>query len=212
MYKLLILLVFSILSLSTNAQIKAVTEKGDEVVLYSDGTWKYVDENKIEEEDSIEFNNKKFEKNSSSTFLVKSNKVDLGIWIDSKKWSFAKAKEGEAAEYEFDFKKGDLYGMLITEKIEIPLELLPTVAVENAKEVAPDVKIIKKEYRTVNSIKVLMMHLEGTTQGIKFSYYGYYYSGASGTVQLVTYTARNLLTSMLPEIEMLINGLVELKK
>jgi hypothetical protein len=29
----------------TNAQINAVTDTGDEVILYNDGTWKYINEN-----------------------------------------------------------------------------------------------------------------------------------------------------------------------
>jgi hypothetical protein len=51
------------------------------------------------------------------------------------------------------------------------------------------------------------MQLNGTTQGIKFSYYGYYYSDVNGTVQLVTYTARNLIGNLTDDAEELLNGL-----
>ena len=98
---------------------------------------------------------------------------------------------------------------MISEKIEIPLETLKSVALTNAKSVAPDIKIINEEYRTVNGLKVLMIQMNGTTQGIKISYYGYYFSNSSGTVQLLTYTSQNLMDSLKNESDKLLNGLVE---
>ena len=55
------------------SQIKAVTETGDEVILFEDGTWKYADTTKTEKED-ISINPKKFTKNSTATFLLKVQK------------------------------------------------------------------------------------------------------------------------------------------
>ncbi|MCC7520261.1 MAG: hypothetical protein IT220_01380, partial [Flavobacteriaceae bacterium] len=104
----------------------------------------------------------------------------------------------------------DLYGMIISEKVEIPLETLRSIAIENGKSVAPDLKIMKEEYRTVNGLKLLLLQMNGTMQGIKFSYYGYYYSNTNGTVQFITYTSQNLLNSYIPEIEKLLNGIVEI--
>lgn len=60
-------------------------------------------------------------------------------------------------------------------------------------------------------VKVLLLQMNGTMQGIRFSYYGYYFSNSNGTVQFVTYTSTNLITSYLPKIELLLNGIVELK-
>ena len=101
--------------------------------------------------------------------------------------------------------------MLISEKLEIPLETMKVIALENGQEVAPDLKIVKQEYRNVNGIKVLLLQMDGTMQGIKFSYYGYYYSNETGTVQLITYTAQNLMASYRPFSETLLNGLVKLE-
>ncbi|NBX26862.1 MAG: hypothetical protein EBR55_01210, partial [Chitinophagia bacterium] len=148
--------------------------------------------------------------NDEATFLLKSNKVKIGFWLNSKIWSFKKATNNSEAEYELQLKDGDLYGMVISEKIQIPIETLKSIAIKNASEVAPDVKIMKEEYRIVNGIKVLLLQMNGTMQGISFSYLGYYYSNNSGTVQFVTYTSSNLLESYLPKIESLLNGIVEL--
>lgn len=191
------------------AQIKAVTSTGREVILYSDGTWKYENE-ETEEKKEIPTNPIKFEKEKESTFLLKSKKFNIGIYLNPKKWIFKKATENPEAEYELQLKEGDLYAMLIAEKMEVPLETLRTVVIENAKEMAPDVRVIHEEYRIVNGLKVLLMQMNGTLQGIKFSYYGYYFSNANGTLQLTAYTSQNLINSFKSECEKLLNGLVEL--
>jgi hypothetical protein len=190
------------------SQKKAITDTGEEVILYNDGTWKYANDS-VDKEAEIATNPKPFKKSVSSSFLVKSTNFNVGVWVDPKKWSFTKSVDNEAAEYEFTLKGKDLYGMMITEGLEIPLETLKSIALDNAKDAAPDSKIIKQEYRNVNGKKVLCLHINGTTEGIKFSYYGYYFSNEKGTLQFVTYTAQNLFEKYLPDMEELLNGLVE---
>lgn len=189
------------------AQKKAVTDAGEEVVLYDNGTWKYVKEPETEKKEII-VNPSTFTKPKSADFLVKSTKAKIGIWIDAKKWQFKKASNNEEAEFEFKLKSGDLYGMLISEKIEIPIETLKKVALDNAQKAAPDIVLVKEEYRTVNNKKVLLMQMNGTLNGIKFSYYGYYFAFPGGTVQLITYTSQSLLKDYLASAEELLNGLV----
>jgi hypothetical protein len=198
--------IFSVTILS--AQERAVTETGEEVVLYADGTWNYLDsESEVKE---IPVNKKAFKKSKNASFLLKSSRVNLGFWLDPKKWSFKKAANNEDAEYELQLRDGDLYGMIITEKVEVPLEALKDIAIENGRAVAPDLKIVKEEYRTVNGTKVLLIQMNGTTQGIKFSYFGYYYSNSNGTIQFVTYTSQNLLDTYENDCEELLNGIVEI--
>jgi len=210
MKKLFIILLCSSITIVSHAQQKAVTEKGDEVILYENGSWKYV--NDLGEKDKvIPTNPKIFKKSNSSTFLLKSAKFDIGVWLDPKKWSFEKPDDNSAAEYELQLKDEDLYAMMITEKVEIPLETLRGIAIENAQEVAPDLQIVKEEYRVVNGLKVLLMQMNGTMKGIKFSYYGYYFTNSKGTIQFVTYTAQNLLSEYKSVCEEILNGLVEIK-
>jgi hypothetical protein len=193
---------------STSAQQLAVTEDGDEVFLYENGTWKYKEKD-IETE--IPTNPIVFTKDNASTFLIKSSKLNVGFWINPKLWTFKKAVDNPDAEFELQFKSGDLYGMIISEKFEIPLESLKNIALENGRAVAPDLAIYKEEYRNVNGLKVLLLQMNGTMQGIKFSYYGYYYSSTQGTVQFITYTSQNLLNNFISESEKILNGIVEIK-
>ena len=188
------------------SQIKAITEAGDEVWLFDDGTWLYTSEI-ASDESPISVNNELFTKNSKATFNVKSNKIDIGIWINPKEWSFTKNADNDAAEYQFQKKDEDLYALFIAERAEIPLENLRSIAIQNAKSVAPDLKIIREEYRIVNGNKVLMMQMSGTVQGIKFVYFGYYYTFEKGSVQFLSYTALNLFETYAKDMETLLNGL-----
>lgn len=210
MRKLLLLCYFLLLINIAKAQQKAVTETGKEVILFDNGTWKYQDESDIEEKE-IPRNPKKFKKSKDATFLLKSTTFKVGFWLNPKKWSFTKDGSNAEAEYELKLKGEDVYAMILTEKIEIPLETLKIIALENAKSVAPDMKVIKEEYRTVNGIEILLIEMKGTLQGIKIAYYGYYFSNPNGTVQFMTFTSQNLIDGYKAECEELLNGLVELK-
>ena len=206
---LTMLLMFS-LTLSYG-QIKAVTENGDEVTLYDDGTWAY-DDLEMMEDVEIMMNPATFTKGENASFLLKSSKNNFGFYLDPKEWSFTKEASNTAAEYELHLKSGDLYGMIISEQLEIPLETLRGIAVSTAKSAAPDLQVVKEEYRMVNGLKMLHLQMNGTMQGIKFSYYGYYYSNESGTVQYVTFTAQNLIESYREQCDALLNGLVVIEK
>jgi hypothetical protein len=201
------ILFFSILFIvnSSFSQTKAVTENGDEVLLYEDGTWGFTKE--IDNEfDSIITNNQKFSKLASLTFALKSKVLPTSIFYNTSKWTMKKAES--PSEYTFTHKTQDVYGMFISEQIEIPIENLRKIALENAQEVAPNCEILKEDFRIVNGKKVFFMQMNGTTQGIKFTYLGYYYSNQSGTFQFVTYTAQNLLDKVQADMFELLNGVV----
>ena len=202
---------FLFLSQFVMAQINAITENGDEVVLYENGSWNYKSEGKKIEQSEPKVNPKKMIKSSKSTFLLKSSKVNMGIYMDPGKWTTKKASNNEDAEYEFQNKELDIYGMLISEKIQIPLENLRNIAVENAKSVSSDLIVENEEYRTVNGLEVLHIRMKGTIQGIRFIYFGYYYSDKSGTIQFLTYSSEDILNENTELCEDFLNGLVKLK-
>lgn len=199
------LLLFSILS---NAQIIAITESGDEVILYKNNTWKYSNDSANLAIQTVK-NEKLFVKNEKSTFLVKSSKTNVGTWITPQEWNFSKSKTGSPSEFDFNHKSLDIYGMLIVEKAEIPVESLVEIAYQNALEVAADTEIIEKEYRNVNGINVIMMKMKGTMNGVNFVYFGYYYTNVEGSFQFVTYTTLNLLNDYENDMLKLLNGLTE---
>lgn len=102
-----ILIITGFILLYTNmiySQINAVTESGDQVILYQDHTWKYLKDS-IKQNDEININDKEFIKDKQLSFLVKSNKINIGIWINPKEWSFSKGENDDAAEFKFQKKE-----------------------------------------------------------------------------------------------------------
>jgi len=198
---------FILVSLFASAQIHALTETGDEVILYNDGTWAYISDS-LNLPTEIPVNTTLFERDKKSTFLVKSKKVNVGVWLDPKKWSFTRETEEGAAEFKLERKGEDLYAMMITEKVEIALEDLKSIALQNARSAAPDISLINEEFRTVNGNQVLMMQMEGSIKGMHFTYFGYYFSAEGTTVQFLTYTVSDLFEQYYNDMEQLINGFV----
>jgi hypothetical protein len=71
---------------------------------------------------------------------------------------------------------------------------------------------VSTEASLVADIKALknifMMELKGLIQGIRFVYYGYYYTGKDETIQLITYTYQSEFEEYKTELEKMLNGLV----
>ena len=196
--------------------IAAITNKGVVVMLNEDGTWEFADKvsqgnkQKINNTDSLlRVLNNANTGNSSS--VVKSAKTNIEVNINPDKWTVKKEDAGEAAEYSFALKGNDAYGMLITERIAMPLDALKKAALANAASAAPDIKVVDEEIKNIGGEKVLFMQMDGTISGVKFSYLGYYYSSDKGTVQFITYTSQNLLKENRKDMEDLLNQMVILK-
>ena len=210
--KILIFTSFLILlATASGAQQRAVTETGDQVILYNDGRWIYADKDSVKTDD-IPVNNKSFGKSKTASFLVKSKRINIGCWIDPKVWKFRSAETPSAAEFEFDHVNGSLYGLIISENLDIPTESLANLAVNNAREAAPDIKVTAKEYRIVNGTKVLMLRMAGTIEDIRFSYYGYYYAADGGAMQFLVYTSDTFMDENIDTVEQLLNGFVLFEK
>jgi|AntAceMinimDraft_6_1070360.scaffolds.fasta_scaffold00009_49 hypothetical protein len=196
---------------ASNAQQSALTGNGDEVLLYDDGTWEYSNDS-LNTADIISVNDKLFEKSKKSSFLVKSKKTNSGIYINPKDWSFTKGVNNADAEYEFQAKGQDIYGMLITEKTPIQVESLVDIAFQNAKGALTQVKRTQIEYRTINGLEVIHMQMEGVISGINIVYFGYYFSNDTGSIQLLTYTSNVLFEDFKEKMEVFLNGLVLLSE
>lgn len=133
--------------------------------------------------------------------------LDYTISYDSSKWIAGSSSSNTDAEYEFEHTDGDVYAMIIPERITIEFEMLKEIALENALAVAPDAQVIFEEMRTVNGVELLAMKTSGTMYGIPFQYYGYYYGGTVGTIQFIAYSSTDLMADYDADITALLNGL-----
>jgi hypothetical protein len=180
--------------------LKAITEDGREVILYPDGTWEM-----YKKDGQLSYLYKK--PLSSQKFVTDKHGI-YNIWFNENKWELQKEHFNPDTSFEFTHKDGDVYAMIISERIVIPIETLKNIALMNAKNVAPDSKITFTEKRIVNGTEILCLQIEGTVQGMPFVYLGYYYGGDKGSIQVVTYTIQNLFKKYKNDMTDLLNGLV----
>ena len=201
-----LLLVFSVCF----AGQKAVTDTGEVVILNEDGSWMYENQSRSGQSDiEISTNNARFSKPENSDFQLKSKATNLGLWINPEKWKFAKKGSlNSDAEFELRHRELDLYGLVITEAVEIKLENLAEIALSSIQDSGENVNVVAKEYRLVNDQQVIFMETDALISGIKATYLGYYFSNSQGSNQIVVYTGTNLADTYRSEIYDLLNGFV----
>lgn len=194
------------------AQTKAVTEYGEEIFLYNNGTWKYANASSVLIADESK-PPKICTKPGNATFLYKSARYGYGIWLDPKKWSFKKEKNTvESAEVYLELKGEPAYALTIPEKLDMPSETLVEMALTNFREAAPDAEIVLRENRIVNGHPVVFLQMEGTVKSMHFVFLGYYYTASKKTIQFAAYTVFSQLSTYQKEIEELLNGFTILDK
>ncbi len=188
------------------AQTRAQTETGREVILYPDGTWKYATEPPGRPSPRVPYI-----KPTSANKFLKTERGNFGVWYDGSKWNKVGKPDLEGKVY-FQLIGEDGYAMVISEGIEIPTPGLKEIALENAKKVAEDAKLILEEKRVVNDREILCLKINGTIKQIPFAYYGYYYGGKEGAIQVITYTSQNLFKKYEQIFTEFLNGLVFLER
>lgn len=189
----------------------AVTERGDSIILFSNKTWEYKNNYDTDSLGSltIKMNTSSFNKPLTSTKKVNGINNAYEIWYNQKDWKIIPAKTlNPKADVALQLLKGDAYAMLLYEEIEIPIENLSQIAFDNAIKVASDMEMIDREYRVVNNKKLIWMRMDGTVQGMKISYYSYYYSNNKGSIQFLTFTGQNVINKYENVIEDILNGLI----
>ena len=179
--------------------VKATTEDGRRVLLYPDNTWKLARGAAQAATPSGGLT-----RPATATKTVDIHAGSTRLSYDPTRWT--PEPSTDRSRMTFQHTDGDGYALVIRERLQMSLDALKDIALNNAIQAAPDAKIVFEESRVVNGAPVLCLIIEGTTSGIAFTYYGYYYSGKSGIVQIVTYTGQNLFEEYKPDFENFLNG------
>jgi hypothetical protein len=182
------------------AEIEATTADGRKVILRDDGTWS--DPSAVSPARNLA------SKPAGATQMLQSKKGFMELWYDPSKWTQRTKFSNESAEFALEHTSGDAYAMVIVERISMPLSTLRKVALDNAKATAEDARISLEEERTINGVRITAMQIDGTFSGIPFRYYGYYWTGNAGTLQVVTFTSQNLFGEVAEDFTGLLNGVV----
>lgn len=121
-----LLLAVLAVSQATLAQdtIRAKSEAGKDVILYSDGTWKYASAAAATSSSGSTHN-----KPVTAKKLFKPTRGHFGIWYDEKKWR-DKAGDDPDERLRFTLIGGDAYVMVVVEELAIPIETLKFAALK----------------------------------------------------------------------------------
>jgi hypothetical protein len=135
-------------------------------------------------------------------------KVIGALWVDPKVWKTSTEPVVEGADLELDHHTGNakLFGMSMKEFA--PLELVLNGFIEGARENGPDIKLVKRDDRVVNGAKVLCAEVQQTMGEIPVTMFVYFYTGAHGSIQLVSTVASEIFPELRGDIEKAMNGLV----
>ena len=197
-------------SLTFIAQQRALTEDGKEVVLFDNGTWKFVNESDAKALETTITNNNLFEKSRNASFLMKSKKMDVGVYFDPKKWKLATQNISPHVEYFFAERSSNdgYFGFMITEKVQIAtLKNLKDLIIENVNRNVDYFRLKESEYRTVNGVKVLYIRYAANTKGMDFEYAGNYYINSDGYAGVVGFSSQKMFENSFGAIQELINGI-----
>lgn len=182
---------------STLAATRATTEDGRKVLLNEDGTWQF--------QKAVPSKVGKMKRSPGATEEISLLRGKASVFYDKKKWP--SLKEPEGGRFELKHRDGDAYAVIVAERIQIPLDSLKSIALKNARNVAPDAIITEEQTRVVNGTEVLFMKISGIMQGIALTYMGNYYTNKDGSLQIITFTSDNLMPEYEADLLEFINGL-----
>jgi hypothetical protein len=183
-------------------EIRATTDDGRRVVLRPDGTWVPLAK---PVEATAPAASGRYSKPAGATRKVTAPVDDFVLWVDPARWTESKREAGRII---FQHKNGQAYAMFITDPLSMPTDAMKNIVLVNARKADPDLRIVSEAKRNVNGRDVLCLQLQGKVQGLPFQYYGYYYGGSSGNLQVVTYTLQSAFAANEQDFADLLNGLV----
>lgn len=218
------LLCFSILSVFlTYAQSqlpkeigRAITMDGRRIILYDNGTFRYeISEQKQSHgtavsSDTVQslFPSAVREAVQSSPYNKKeysSTRTKFSVWYNPKKWKLVLNNQNPLEEASWHM--ADTYCNLITDRVEFDYETWIQRIKLSYKELDPQAKLVKEEWRTVNGNPLYHMVWAINFNRMKVTLYGYYLIGKGEIAQLVVQTPTSVAMDTQEEIYRLLSGL-----
>lgn len=127
-----------------------------------------------------------------------------GLRYDSSSWKQESA--GEAGTYQFNHSSGVAFVRILEEAAEIPASKMIDMALAHARNVDPKLIERRRGQRLVNGIPMLFVEFDGTVENVAATFFGHYYMGPSGTVQMLGWAVRDVTEVYLPKIEEFVSG------
>ena len=120
---------------------------------------------------------------------------NVSLKYDPEQWRPAASHSD--GQFAFSHSSGGGHALVISERTAVPLDAVADIALANAQSVDPKARIVFRNSRWVKGVASRFLKIEATVGNILMVYWGYFYAGEGGTVQVVTHTEK----SRLPEYE-----------
>ncbi|OAV45200.1 hypothetical protein [Lewinella sp. 4G2] len=206
--------------ISVSAQTLAVTEYGDTIFVYDNGTWSYDMLDEMPEQETVfDYLNQELdivEIEAPFTTPAKAQKVltapnDMfDVKYDASVWKrVPPATLNEDATFAIQGKERDIWCVVIAEETEISKDKLLLIAKNTLDESSgKKSEILSVEARNVNGTDLLRGVLKADLNGLVIVFDSYYYSNDAGSVQFVTWTTETVWKRNQEMIHDLLNGFV----
>ena len=113
---------------------------------------------------------------------------------------------GASESLQYMHTSDEAFFRVIAERVQIPIENLEDIALTNARTVDPNARVVKRGWRLVNGQRLMVLEIDLTLEKVPCAFYGHYYSGNSGTIQIVGWTAKNLLDEYRSAFDAVVSG------
>jgi len=213
-------LIFIVLVQVAYGQTKAVTETGDTIYVYDNGTWSFEliegmpavpnEMAFLSDEIIIDTILTEFSVSAKANKEVRDKRDMFVIKYDDSLWKrVPPATLNEEAEFAFQSKVSDIWCVVIAEETPIASDKLLLIAKNTMKDATGSTpEILKTELRSVNGHDLIRGVLGVEISGIAFTFDTYYFSNDSGSVQFITWTSDNVWERYQKEILKFLNGFI----
>lgn len=204
-------------SIQAFSQIKAVTENGDTIYVYNDGTWSYELRESSSQQGMMDFLNEAIDVETlNSTFTTPSTSKDkvknamdqFQIFFNSEEWRrVPPATLNDEAEFAFEAKFSDVWSVVISEETPIEKETLFKIARKNMEDnTGAKPETISLTQFKVNGHDILRGVMRASFSGITFVFDTYYFSDERGSVQFTTWSSEAVWKKNEVKIQDLLKG------
>jgi hypothetical protein len=128
----------------------------------------------------------------------------MSVRYDPSKWKPAAASD--PGRFEFSYVPVEGIAVVIAESVALSADKVADTAFANIRRQDSGARLTLKQKRRVAGADVWFQTVDATIKGTPVTYYGYYYGGQAGAVQLLTYTRRNLIGGCEKDFLEFLNG------
>jgi len=129
----------------------------------------------------------------------------MSVRYDSSKWK--PAPSAEAGRFEFSYIPSEGLAVVIAEATAMPADKVAETAFANIRKQDSGARLTVKQKRRVAGVDVWFQTIQATIKGTPLTYYGYYYGGPAGAIQVLTSTTRSLTGGSEKDFLEFLNGL-----